>query len=230
MSAIQDIIDGADDKIEGLTSAILSVDDQIATYTDQQNEFIASLNQLDTELNDYLDSTSVGDWTFTHSNYYSGTPLSLDDNISDWQRFTTLDNSLTVIDDTSVTVVEISNFSVGQTVYFKLTSNTYPIDSAAIDSIDGNDLKFSGDVVPLASTALLELVYEPGGVGWDSNADIQGFMDEFQFINEQIWTPLGVDGTFGTKANIASMGTAKTLLENDKQNAEDSKTALARFS
>lgn len=232
---IKDLVDGADDKIEGVESSILSVEAEISTLQEKQDAFVETLEQIESEISDYLDNTSIGDWKFNHSDYYTGGLQSYEANVSDWQKFDLLIDSGITFD--SIDAIEVSSttgISTGMRLYFRSTSsNTYPIPNGIVDNIDGNLIEMTMETnheIPTDVDAIMELVYEKDGTGWDNDADIISWVDEFDFTNNFIWEPLGTEGTYGTKDKIEKMQTATTVLESDKQKLIDAKTKLARFS
>lgn len=235
MATLQDIVQGADDKIESIENAIEGVDQQIADLEEQETSMTDTLNQINSEVLAFLDATAVGDWTFTHSDYYSGTPLSIDDNVSDWENYSIIDSSPTYSDATSVIVVDESPFEIGDSIYFRGATNSYPIPMGSITYIDSTgaevilEFNMTEGSIPANVDALMDKVYVKDGVGWDGSSYLTSRIDEFAFITDYLWKPLGLEGTYGVKDKLSQLGNAKTLLQNDKQKAEDSKTSLARF-
>ncbi len=130
-------------------------------------------------------------------------------------------------------------FPSGITLYFDTTTPgkfaEATVTSVIYDSTAETNVtvSFSGaEVIPSPLNGLLEYVLEPSGVDWntDSTTNILiDLMDEFDFSNQYIHTPLGTTGTYGTKAMIASLGTAKTIGQSNKDNALQSETSLTRY-
>lgn len=127
----------------------------------------------------------------------------------------------------------------GTKLYFNTSSATsFPestIISVLFDSTNTTyvTISFPGsDIIPNSLTGLLEYIAEPNGDGWDYDSTSNVMIDmiaEFEFANQYIWTPLGEDGTYGTKANIEALQTGVTIQQNNKDNASESKTKLATY-
>lgn len=128
---------------------------------------------------------------------------------------------------------------IGSSVYFDTTDSTAFIESTVISvTFDTTSQSYvevnmpGTDKIPTPLTGLLEYISEPNGTGWDYDSTTNtliDFIDEFEFANQYIHTPLGIDGTYGTKDLIASLGTGKTIQQNNKSNAIESETKLVTY-
>ena len=128
---------------------------------------------------------------------------------------------------------------VGSSVYFETTDSTAYIESiitsVTFDTTSQSyvEVNMPGtDKIPIPLDALLEYVAEPEGTGWDYDSTTNvliGFIDEFEFANQYIHTPLGLEGTYGTKDMIESLGSAQTVQQSNKDNAVESEDKLASY-
>lgn len=73
------------------------------------------------------------------------------------------------------------------------------------------------------------VVYEYEGVGWDSDAKITKLVEDYAFSNDYLTRPLDSGATYGLIPNRNSLLDAKSILQNNKQKAQDSKTGFADY-
>ncbi len=73
------------------------------------------------------------------------------------------------------------------------------------------------------------VMYEYNGVGWDSDANIIAWMDEWDFGNDYLTRPLTTGAAYGIRPYIANLNTAKGILQENADKVEDSKTVFDRF-
>jgi hypothetical protein len=128
---------------------------------------------------------------------------------------------------------------IGSEIYFDGSDQTEKriegvVTSVVYDSTSTTvAMNMSGPAeIPADLTEVIVYDQEPGGTGWDSDPDtndLQAMIDEFDFANQFIHLPLGLSGTYGTKDTIEKLQLAKTLQQNNKDNADDTPDGLARY-
>ena len=102
-------------------------------------------------------------------------------------------------------------------------SITYGPNFATISYTTGGITDWSID-----STAGVPIyVYE--GVGWDSDANITKFIDDYAFGNDYLTRPLTTGATYGIYPNITALNTAVSILTANKLLIEESITVFGDY-
>ncbi len=78
------------------------------------------------------------------------------------------------------------------------------------------------------STSLNPL-YQYEGVGWDGDTTIIAFVTEWNFGNDYLTRPLTTGASYGIRPYKASLESAKSLLEENKDKLEESEIAFEGF-
>ncbi|MEE9571902.1 MAG: hypothetical protein V3W20_02510 [Candidatus Neomarinimicrobiota bacterium] len=78
------------------------------------------------------------------------------------------------------------------------------------------------------STSLNPL-YQYEGIGWDGDTDIISFVTEWDFGNDYLTRPLTTGASYGIRPYKASLESAKSLLEDNKDKIEESETVFEGF-
>lgn len=130
------------------------------------------------------------------------------------------DNLTAYLDGTKLTEIELL-YGVPLNIPFSIT---YGSNYGLIDYTDGGIIDFE----IIDSTGNTMYSYE--GVNWDSDATITKLVDEYEFGNDYLTRPLDSGATYGLIPNRDSLLDAKSILENNKQKGQDSKTSFADYS
>jgi len=130
---------------------------------------------------------------------------------------------LTYISGTSFTVTgnQTSTYTAGTSAVVT-NSGVFSV-STTISGSDAADPLYTPDtyVVLDASicTAGLDGVYlgsyAPQGALWDSDVTVQGYIDDWGFMDNFITQTVGLDGTYGLEGRIANLVVARGVVEND---------------
>ncbi len=84
---LKGIIDDSAGESEAAQEAIDASDEQIALVQEKQDALKFQLDSLKTDILGEVDSTSSVGKFFTYDDFYTGSLLSINDNINEWQRF-----------------------------------------------------------------------------------------------------------------------------------------------
>jgi hypothetical protein len=84
---LKDIIDASPGLSEAAQESMDATDEQIAILQTDQDALKFQLDSLKTDLESDVDSTATMYKFFTYDDYYTGSLLSIDDNIEEWQKF-----------------------------------------------------------------------------------------------------------------------------------------------
>lgn len=73
------------------------------------------------------------------------------------------------------------------------------------------------------------VMYEYNGIGWDADAQIIGWLDEWDFGNDYLTRPLTSGAAYGIRPTKTNLNVAKGILEENADKITDSKAAFDRF-
>lgn len=73
------------------------------------------------------------------------------------------------------------------------------------------------------------VVYEYGGIGWDSDTTIIEKVGDWNFGNDYLTRPLTSGASYGLLPYQSNLNTAKSMLEANITKLEDSKTIFSRY-
>ena len=233
MGVLQDQIDSADDRAAQKQDQIDNMQVQIDAKQEEQNAYRDVMITIESEVNTYL--LSQGDWVFEFDNYFTGTLNSIDDNLTDWELYTILNNDPTYTSPTEFSAIINNNdnrFDIGNTLYFKSSSPTLPIPYGVVF----NNISVPYDSTSVTATITMNMTEGTIPATLDAIIDIVSIgsptyltdrYSEFNFYNDYIHHPLGSSGSYGTKETIAALTNAKNLLTADKNKIIVSKTVFS---
>ncbi|MCK5015815.1 MAG: hypothetical protein KAS32_01985, partial [Candidatus Peribacteraceae bacterium] len=96
-------------------------------------------------------------------------------------------------------------------------------------TIDGTHYGTTGTWGADVSTAM-SFDYEYNGTGWDSDADIQGLIDDFNFAIDHLYRDIDIDSSYGIKDMISKLQGAKTHLQNNNNKMSGAQTRYGGLS
>ncbi len=130
------------------------------------------------------------------------------------------DNLTGYLDGTKLVEIE-TLYGTGLNTPFSVS---YGVNYGIIDYVDGGIIDFE----IIDSTGNTMYSYE--GVNWDSDATIVKLVDDYAFGNDYLTRPLDSGATYGLIPNRDGLLDAKSILENNKQKGQDSKTSFGDYS
>lgn len=217
---LREMIDGYPTLTANLSAGIDNIELQIDDYTEQQSALEFAMDGLAADIETDIEA-SKADKFYSYGNFNDGTESA---SLSAWigydeetvpgltyidsQYFTsTSDVTSTFTAGLAAIFTNSGVFTTGTSISGSLW-NTLEYPSKTLIGVDNAVLTGTLDGVYLES-------YRPTGPFWDSDATIQGYMDDFDFILDYIWQDLGISGTYGVEDIIVKLELAKSILEID---------------
>jgi hypothetical protein len=204
---------------ENLSGSLIKIDQQIAELNQQMQTLVYAENQIETDLEAYI-VPGKAEYFYTFGSY----GVSGSGSLYEWMGFDSeVAAGLTYISGTSFTVTgdQTSTYTAGTSAV--VTNSGVFSTSTTISGSDAADPSYPGEtyVVLDASicTAGLDGVYleayAPQGALWDSDVTVQGYIDNWGFMDNFITQTVGLDGTYGLQGRIANLVVARGVVEND---------------
>jgi len=204
---------------KNLTASMEKIDALITDLTEQWKAIDYAEDQIESDLETYVE-TNKADYFYSYGNYgISGTG-----NLKEWMGFdeetvTNLTyvstNEFTVDGDktstftagTSAVVVNGTTFSSSTTISASIYNDPlYP--AKTLVTLDSGICQSNLNKVYLES-------YANWGPLWDSDATVQGYMDDWVFIDDFLTKNVGTDGTYGITDRLDNLYTAKSIVQKD---------------
>jgi hypothetical protein len=202
-----------------LSAGLDNLQAQIDDYTEQQSALDSAHDGLATDLENYIVvSAGKADKFYSYGDFNDGTESA---NLTDWIGYdqeaaaglTYVSSDLFTVsgDQTSTYTAGVSaiftnggTFTTGTAISGSLYNTiAYPL--VTLVGVDAAVLTATLDGVYLEA-------YQPSGPLWDSDATVQGYMDDFDFILDYIWQDLGTGGTYGVEDTIDKLTDAYNIL------------------
>jgi len=236
---LKDLVDSQEDDSAAIQQSIDSVDEQIAEETEKQDAFYYTMDQACNQIIDFL-VPGKGDMVAEYGNFRIT-------NATDWYvADAILDNSdvdpnnnITYISGTEFTCQgdQAASFPIGDTILFTGVDSTTAVFSTITDSVYDSTAHVGVTYVEVADSVITAgvdrtgvLSYEYGGVGWDSDTDIEDRKADFDYAYDHIVQPLGFGGTYGTMEMIATLQSSKGLLQSNQGKVDARADRLGRYS
>jgi hypothetical protein len=220
---LREMVTGFTETATNLSGSLVKIDLLIADLTEQWHAINYAQDEIETDLEVFVEANKA-DYFYSYGSFgVSGTGvlnewMGFDEetvtNITyiDGQRFT-VDNDLTstFTAGTSAVVTNGGTFSASTTISGSEYNISYPgktlvglDDSRAAANLDGVYLE----------------AYAPYGPLWDSDATVQGYMDDWVFLDGFVTQDVGLDGTYGIYGDgdtgrLSNLYTARGVVEKD---------------
>jgi len=236
---LAELIENQEEDSDAIQQSIDGVDEQIAEQTDIQNSMYFTMDQACNDIIDFV-VPSKGDMVVEYGNFRTT-------NATDWYVADAILDNSDVDPNNNVTYFsgtgfecdgdQTGSFPVGDTILFADIDSTAATFSTIVDSVYDSTshvgvtyVEVADSVIPTTVEKVGVLSYQHGGVGWDSDADIQARVDDFNYAYNHIIQPLGFGGTYGTMEMIAVLTNSKGLLQSNKSVVDQRATRLGRYS
>ena len=204
---------------ENLSGSLVKIDQLIAELNQQMQALVYAEDQIEIDLEAYV-VPGKAEYFYTFGSY----GVSGSGGLYEWMGFDSeVAAGLTYISGTSFTVTgnQTSTYTAGTSAVVT-NSGVFSV-STTISGSDAADPLYTPDtyVVLDASicTAGLDGVYlgsyAPQGALWDSDVTVQGYIDDWGFMDNFITQTVGLDGTYGLEGRIANLVVARGVVEND---------------
>lgn len=240
---LREFVDGLPDKIDSLEKSYQSITAQIDELGNEKTALEDGLLAvvIDDMVNTLLpsktnDPPNAYIYTFGNFGNYDATG-----NVSDFQVYQLINNSATFTQvspsgfviqgvnisgqlslGTKIVVTNGGTFSdpaVTSTV--SVTGAPYPANSTFVE--------VSSSIVLATVDGVWKLVYEYGGVGWDSDADVVQNITDYAFALDHIHAALGTDGTYGIIDLKAALTQGRTIIYKNLTKTQGMETTYERF-
>lgn len=205
---------------ENLSGSLIKIDQQIAELNQQMQALVWAEDQIEIDLEAAV-VPAKAEYFYTYGSYgVSGSGA-----LNEWSGYDeeTGITGLTYISTTSFTVDgnQTSTFTAGLNIL--VTNSGAFSTSTTISGSDAADPLYPGDTYVVLDAAICAAsldgvyleAYAPSGPFWDSDATIQGYMDDWVFMDNFITQDVGLDGTYGLQGRIANLVVARGVVEND---------------
>jgi hypothetical protein len=204
---------------ENLSGSLVKIDAQILDLTEQQQ----AIGYAEDEIEDDLEAAVVpakAEYFYTFGSFGASGSGSLDE----WSGYDEVSVAgLTYISGVLFTVDgnQTSTFTAGLNIL--VTNSGSFSSSTTISGSVYNHLSYPNDTLvgldASICTAGLDGVYleayAPTGPFWDSDVTIQGYMDDWAFMDNFLTQEVGLDGTYGIVGRLSNLYVARGVVEND---------------
>ena len=204
---------------ENLSGSLIKVDAQITDLTEQWHAINYAQDGIEADLETYVEANKA-DYFYSYSNFgVSGTGA-----LNEWMGFDeetglvnltyvdtvrfTVDGNLTgtFTAGTSAVVTNGGAFSASTTISGSEYNISYP--GKTLVGLDNARAAGNLNGVYLES-------YAPYGPLWDSNTTVQGYMDNWVFLDGFVTQTVGLDGTYGIQGKLSNLYVARGIVEKD---------------
>jgi len=201
-----------------LSGSLVKIDTLISDLTQQWHAIDYAQDGIEADLETYVEANKA-EYFYTYGTFgVSGTGA-----LNEWSGY----DEVSV---TGLTYVDGQRYIVdgNQTATFVAGLNTLVTNSgvfSASTTISGStyntDVAGKTLVGLIGSRATAGLdgvyleVYAPSGPFWDSDATVQGYMDDWVFLDGFVTQTVGLDGTYGIEGRIDNLHVARPVVEND---------------
>jgi len=208
------MVTGYDTLVPNLSASYDSIVAEIADLNEQWSAIVWAQNKYESALRGYVEANK-SDYTYTYGNFgVSGTGI-----LNEWMGFTAESvTGLTYVDSYRVTVDgdQTSTFTAGLSGLFHyalfytasstISASIYPYDTTK------TLIGFNTGIVDVAVDQILLADYAPWGAMWDSDATVQGYMDDWIVIDDLLTKTLTSTGTYGIVDKIDKLALARNLV------------------
>lgn len=234
---LREMIIDSSSQVSQLDSTLAGIESQISSFQEKQD---ALKNGVCTKAAENLEEYLVGTKFSPSENYnmYKGDnfnqSLSEDGNLIDWKIYRNMFISTSIF-------LSANEFTLSgdQTLVFtssKLLS--FLMETSQIrsyTSVDSSEYDAENDITTI--TLIDEVLTENSFSIWEyiysyiegDDTTIDTYKEQWDFAYDYINHEFGSNGTYGTKANISQLNSAKTLLEANRTKINDSTTMLEPF-
>jgi hypothetical protein len=205
---------------ENLSGSLVKIDAQILDLTQQWQAIGFAEDEIETDLEAAV-VPAKAEYFYTYGNFgVSGTGA-----LNEWSGYDeeTGITGLTYISGTSFTVDgnQTSTFTAGLNILVT-NSGTFSA-STTISGSDAADPAYPSDTYVVLDAAICSAsldgvyleAYAPSGPFWDSDVTIQGYMDDWVFLDNFLTQTVGLDGTYGIVGRLSNLYVARGVVEND---------------
>jgi len=210
---LRTMVTGYDTLVPNLSASIISINAEIADLSEQWSALVFAQDGIESDLETYVE-TNKADYFYSYGNFgVSGTGY-----LTEWMGFD---------QETATGLAYVS------TVYFTVTGDQTTTYTAGTSAVVTNSGTFTASTTISASVynnpdtlvglnagicaASLDGVYLESyanwGPLWDSDATVQGYMDDWVFIDDYITHLLSSTGTYGIQDMIAKLQIARALVQ-----------------
>ncbi len=204
---------------ENLSGSLVKIDLLIQELTEQWQ----AIGYAEDEIEDDLEAAVVptkAEYFYTFGSF----GVSGSGGLYEWMGFDSeVAAGLTYISGTSFTVTgdQTSTYTAGTSAV--VTNGGTFSASTTISGSDAADPLYPGEtyVVLDASICAANLdgvyleAYAPQGALWDSDVTIQGYIDDWAFLDNFLTETVGLDGTYGIVGRLSNLYTARGVVQND---------------
>jgi hypothetical protein len=204
--------------VPNLSASWDSIAAEITDLYEQWSAIDYAETQIEKDLSSYVTGAGAkADYFYQYGNFgVSGTGI-----LNEWMGFDQETvTGLTYVDTYRVTVDgdQTSTFTAGLSGLFH-----YGVSFTASSTISAsiyNHPTWPGDTLIGFNTAIVDsgvdqiylASYAPWGAMWDSDTTVQGYMDDWIFLDDLMTKTLSSTGTYGIVDTIAKLGVAKALV------------------
>ena len=215
---LREMVDGFTITATNLSGSLVKIDAQIAELTEQWKAIDYAEDEIETDLEVFVE-TNKADYFYSYGSFgVSGTG---DTGVIEWMGF---DEETGL---TNLTYVAANYFEVDGDATSTFTAGTSAVVTnggtfSASTTISGSI--FDGGVTSVGlddniCAANLDGVYQESyanwGPLWDSDATVQAYMDDWVFLDGFITQTVGLDGTYGIEGRLSNLYVARGVVEND---------------
>lgn len=232
---LKEMILDAPDQVAQLDLSISQLTTQISELQDKQN----SLKEMCDKASQNLESHLLNKYTPPIEDYYMYTfgnynqSLLVGGNLTDWKLY----SNMMIIDATSTSTIEFilsgdqtAIFINDKDLSFIVDSENRVYSTVFSSSYDnGNDettVEINDAVLDTLYPEIWEMKYSytPG-----DDFVVDNLKSDWDFANDYITQPIGVNGTYGTQDNIAKLTIALNILTSNKTKYNNSITILEPY-
>jgi hypothetical protein len=210
------MVTGYNTLVPNLSASWDSITAEITDLYEQWSALDYAETEIEKDLTSYIESNK-SDHLYTYGNFgVSGTGI-----LNEWMGFDQETvTGLTRVDSYRVTVDgdQTSTFTAGLSGLFHY--GLWFTASSTISASIYNHPTWPGDTLIGFNTGIVEVGvdqiflanYAPWGAMWDSDTTVQGYMDDWVFLDDLMTKTLSSTGTYGIVDTIAKLGVAKALV------------------
>ncbi len=202
-----------------LSGSLVKIDLLIQELTEQWQALGYAEDEIEDDLEAYV-VPGKAEYFYTFGSY----GVSGSGGLYEWMGFDEVAvTGLTYISTTSFTVDgdQTSTFTAGLSAVVT-NSGTFSV-STTISGSDAADPSYPGDTYVVLDAAIcaasLDGVYlgsyAPQGTLWDSDSTVQGYIDDWAFLDNFLTQTVGLGGTYGIVGRLSNLYTARDVVEND---------------
>jgi hypothetical protein len=202
-----------------LSGSLVKIDILIQELTEQWQAIGYAEDEIESDLEAAV-VPAKAEYFYTYGNFgVSGTGA-----LNEWSGYDEVSVAgLTYISTTSFIVDgdQTSTFTAGLNILVT-NSGTFSA-STTISGSDDQDPAHTPNTLVVLDAAICAAsldgvylkAYAPSGPFWDSDATIQGYMDDWVFLDNFLTQTVGLDGTYGIVGRLSNLYVARGVVQND---------------